>query len=38
MFQEFLAWGQYLPGIAQAGLDEHARLETHITTGYGTNQ
>lgn len=38
VFQEFLAWGQYLPGIVQGGLDEHARLEIHITTGYGTSE
>jgi hypothetical protein len=38
VFEEFLAWGQYLPGIAQAGLDEHARLEIHITTGYGPRE
>jgi hypothetical protein len=38
VFQEFLAWGQYLPGIAQAAMDEHARLEIHITTGFGSRE
>jgi hypothetical protein len=38
VFEEFLAWGQYLPGIAQQALDEHARLEIHITTAFGSRE
>lgn len=38
VFEEFIAWGQYLPGIAQLALNEHARLEIHITTAFGSRE
>ena len=38
VFQEFVAWGQYLPGITPPAIHEHARLEIHITTGFGSRE
>jgi hypothetical protein len=38
VFQEFVAWGQYLPAIAQDALKEHARFEMHITTAFGSTE
>jgi len=38
VYQEFVAWGQYLPGITQDALDAHARLMMAITTAYGSRE
>jgi hypothetical protein len=38
VYQEFVAWGQWLPGIAQGGLTAHARMMMAITTAYGTRE
>jgi hypothetical protein len=38
VYQEFVAWGQYLPGITRPASDARARLMIHITTAYGTRE
>ena len=38
VYQEFVAWGQYLPGITQDAISARARMMIHITTGYGSSE
>jgi hypothetical protein len=38
VYQEFVAWGQYLPGITQDAIAVRARMMIHITTGYGSSE
>lgn len=38
VYQEFVAWGQWLPGITQDASIAHARLMMHITTSYGASE
>jgi hypothetical protein len=38
VYQEFVAWGQYLPGITGDATNARARFMVHITTGYGTSE
>jgi hypothetical protein len=38
VYQEFVAWGQYLPGITQDAITARARMMIHITTGYGSSE
>jgi hypothetical protein len=38
VFQEFLAWGQYVPGIAGQAVNAHARLMIMIGTRFGTQE
>src|SRR2546421_7512344 len=36
VYQEFVAWGQYLPGITQDAINARARMMMAITTAYGS--
>ncbi len=38
VYQEFVAWGQYLPGITADASRARARLMIHITTAYGAGE
>jgi hypothetical protein len=38
VYEEFVAWGQWLPGITADATAAHARLMIHITTAYGTRE
>ena len=38
VFQEFLAWGQYLPGITSTSVPARTRLMLHISTANGTRE
>jgi hypothetical protein len=38
VYQEFVAWGQYLPGITNDALAAHARSMMAITTAYGSRE
>jgi hypothetical protein len=38
VYQEFIPWGQWLPGITQDALTVHARMMIHISTLYGTRE
>jgi len=36
IYQEFVAWGQWLPGITADATDNRARMMIEITTAYGS--
>jgi hypothetical protein len=38
VYQEFVAWGQYLPPITHDALDAHARMMMAITTAFGSSE
>ena len=38
VYQEFVAWGQYLPGITADASRARSRLMMHITTAYGSHE
>ncbi len=38
VYQEFVAWGQWLPGITQDAINAHARMMMAITTAYGSRE
>jgi hypothetical protein len=38
VYQEFVAWGQYLPGITRDASSARARLMIHITTAFGSGE
>jgi hypothetical protein len=38
VYQEFLAWGQYIPGITQDAISAHARMMMAIGTSFGSRQ
>lgn len=38
VFDEFIAWGQWLPGITAGATWAHARLMLSITTAYGSHE
>lgn len=38
VYEEFVAWGQYLPGITQDAISAHARMMMSITTAYGSSE
>jgi hypothetical protein len=38
VYQEFVAWGQWIPGITQDALDAHARMMMAIGTMYGSTE
>ena len=38
VYQEFLAWGQYIPGITQDAISAHARMMMAIGTTYGSRE
>jgi hypothetical protein len=38
VYQEFVAWGQYLPAITHDASAAHARLMIHITTAFGSRE
>ena len=38
VYQEFVAWGQYLPGITADATRARSRLMLHITTAYGSSE
>jgi hypothetical protein len=38
VYQEFVAWGQYLPGITQDAINAHARMMMMISTMYGSQE
>lgn len=38
IYQEFLAWGQYIPGIAQDAISAHARMMMAIGTTFGSRE
>ncbi len=38
VYQEFIAWGQYLPAITHDATAARARLMIHITTAFGSSE
>jgi hypothetical protein len=38
VYQEFLAWGQYIPGITQDAMSVRARMMMAISTAYGSSE
>lgn len=38
VYQEFLAWGQYIPGITQDAISAHARMMMAIGTTFGSQE
>jgi hypothetical protein len=38
VYQEFLAWGQYIPGITQDAITAHARMMMAIGTTFGSKE
>jgi hypothetical protein len=38
VYQEFLAWGQYIPGITQDAISAHARMMMAIGTTFGSRE
>jgi hypothetical protein len=38
VYQEFAAWGQYLPSITHDAIDAHARMMMAITTAHGSSE
>jgi hypothetical protein len=38
VYQEFVAWGQYLPTITQDASNARARLMMHISTSFGSSE
>lgn len=38
VYQEFVAWGQYIPGITQDAISAHARMMMAIGTSFGSRE